>query len=88
MTKETSVFLKSCLLNSIHAPVGFVFTLTLATLASTPDSEFGKRRSVINKENEGPGSGGKYQSQTRSVVAVSSQTRCVVVVHIIVRQDL
>ena len=40
-------------------PVGFICTLTFATLASTPDSEFGKRRSVINKENEGPGSGGK-----------------------------
>ncbi|XP_076464315.1 centrosomal protein CCDC61-like [Babylonia areolata] len=26
-------------------------------LASTPDSEFGRQRSVVNKENEGPGSG-------------------------------
>ncbi|KAL8589756.1 hypothetical protein ACOMHN_027264 [Nucella lapillus] len=42
-----------------HSPQGHVScvcTLTSHTLASTPDSEFGKRRSVRNKENEGPGS--------------------------------
>ncbi|KAK7476249.1 hypothetical protein BaRGS_00032525 [Batillaria attramentaria] len=41
-------------------------SLTYPTLASTPDSEFGKRRSVIDKENQGPVSGDESELFDRS----------------------